>query len=167
MLVAGLYSVWQHLNTTSKAVLGGESQEPNKIENHDAEWKIFMSSKYIKIDQQFAGSLPWDSGDYVHLKSNPVIPYLDNKIFGDWFLIDFGGVFLQKWNDTRNISCDLIFIDFDGFSATELKSCLPTKDWESEKLSTGEVKFTFLTSDAEVVYLVEQIDRKVNISNPL
>jgi hypothetical protein len=164
MVFAGLLSLWQRL-TISKADLQKQKQEILETERQNKQWRVFTSTNHIQIQQQHAGSLPWDSGDYLYLKSNPTIPYLTDKIFGDWLLVEFGGVFLQKWNDTRNINCDLIFVDFGTLKVTELKKGLPTKHWTTEKINPDEIKFTFTTTDNNLTYIVKGTEVNQSKSN--
>ncbi|UKJ06950.1 hypothetical protein [Solitalea lacus] len=164
MLFAGLLSLWQRF-TTSKEDLQKQKQEILEIENRNKQWNVFTSADSVLIEQQLAGSLPWDSGDYLNLKSNPPISYLTDKLFGDWLLVDFGGVFLQKWNDTQKINCDLVFIDFDTLKVTELETRLPTKHWTTEKLNPDEIKFTFTTADIDLTYIVKRTEVNQNESN--
>jgi hypothetical protein len=164
MFFAGLLSLWQRL-TTSKEYLQKQKQDILETESKSKQWGIFTSTSNVLIEQQLAGSLPWGSGDYLHLKSNPTISYLTNKLFGDWLLVDFGGVFLQKWNDTRNINCDLIFIDFTTLEVTVLQKSVPTKHWTTEKISLNEIKFTFTTEDNDLTYIVKRTEVNQNESN--
>ena len=155
MVFAGLLSLWQWL-TTSKSDL--QKQDILEAENRNKQWEPFISTNSIRIEQQLAGSLPWDSGDYLHLKSSPTISYLTDKLFGDWLLVDFGGVFLQKWNDARNINCDLVFIDCDTLKVTELQKSLPTKHWTTEKINPDEIKITFIGADNDLTYIVKRVE---------
>ncbi len=134
-------------------------------ENKNKQWKVFTSTNRVLIEQKLAGSLPWNSGDYLYLRSNPTISYLTDKLFGDWLLVDFGGVFLQKWNDNQNINCDLIFIDFDTLNITVLQKSLPTKHWTTEKINPDEIKFTFKTSESDLTYIVTRTEVNTNESN--
>jgi len=161
MVFAGLLSPWQRL-TTSKEDIQKQKQDIRETESQSKKWSIFTSTNSVHIEQQLAGSLPWDSGDYLYLKSNPAISYLTDKLFGDWLLVDFGGVFLQKWNDTRNINCDLVFIDFDNLKVTVLQESLPTKHWTTEKINPDELRFTFTTADSDLTYIVKQTDVNQN-----
>jgi hypothetical protein len=161
MILAGLLSLWQRL-TTSKAELHKQKKDIIETETQSKKWGVFTSTNSVLIEQQLAGSLPWDSGDYLYLKSNPTISYLTDKLFGDWLLSDFGGVFIQKWNNTRNINCDLVFIDFDTLKVTVLQKGLPTKHWTTEKINPDEIKFTFTTVDNDLTYIVKQTDVNQN-----
>src|SRR4051812_49415776 len=108
------------------------------MQRANEQWSIFFTSPGLTVERKLAGELPWDSGDYLYLRATPEIAYLTNKIFGDWSLIDLGGVFLQKWNHARNINCDLIFLDISSSSVIELKANIPAKDWSTEKLNEDE-----------------------------
>jgi hypothetical protein len=164
MLFAGLLSLWQRLTTSEE---GLEEQKHNTLDTETKvkQWSIFTSTKNVLIEQQLAGSLPWDSGDYLHLKSDPTISYLTGKLFGDWLLVDFGGVFLQKWNDTRNINCDLVFIEFDTLKVTVLQKSLSTKHWTTKKIDPNEIKFTFTTAESALTYIVNRTDVSQNGSH--
>ena len=161
MVFVGLLSLWQRL-ITSKTDLYKQKQDIIEAETQSKKWGVFTSTNSVLIEQQLAGSLPWDSGDYLYLKSNPTISYLTDKLFGNWLLIDFGGVFLQKWNDTRNINCDLVFIDFDNLKVIVLQKSLPTKHWTTEKINSNEIKFTFTTADNDLTYIVKQTEINQN-----
>jgi hypothetical protein len=154
MCFVGLLSFWQKL-TNSKKELQEAEEMKFKITNESKHWSIFTMMPNVAIEKQLAGSLPWDSGDYFYLKSSPEIEYLNNKLFGDWLLVASGGVFLQRWNDTENINCDLAFIDLDTLKVTELKTDIPTKHWETEKVNENEIKFTFSTLKADLVYIID------------
>lgn len=164
MLCDGLLTLWQRL-TTSQEDLQIQRQDTLDTEIKSKQWNVFTSSNSILIEQQLAGSLPWDSGNYLYLKSNPTISYLTDKLFGDWLLVDFGGVFLQKWNDTRDINCDLVFIDFNTLEVTILQKSLPTKHWTTEKVNSNEIKFTFTTADNDLTYVVKWTKLNQNESN--
>jgi len=155
MLFAGILSLWQRL-TIRKDNLQKTKLDTEKSENK--QWQVFTSTNHVLIEQKLAGSLPWNSGDYLYLRSNPTISYLTDNIFGDWLLVDFRGIFLQKWNDTRNINCDLVFIDFDTLNVSVLQKNLPTKHWTTEKINADEIKFTFTTSDNDLTYIVKQTE---------
>ena len=157
MFFAGLLSLWQRL-TIDKEDFQKQKLDIAKLENQNKQWKVLNTTKLVLIEQKLAGSLPWDSGDYLYLRSNPTISYLTDNIFGDWLLVDFRGVFLQKWNDTRNINCDLIFIDFETLNVSILKENLPTKHWKTEKINADEIKFTFTTSDSDLTYIVKRTE---------
>lgn len=161
MVFAGLSSLFQRLTTSTQDL---QQQRRNIVETEEQSepWSIFTSADDVLIEQQLAGSLPWNSGDYVYLKSTPTIPYLTDKIFGYWLLVQFGGLFLQKWNHPRNINCDLVFIDFTTLKVVELQKGLPTKDWVAKKVRDDELKFTFRTSGGELTYTVRRTDLNPN-----
>ena len=128
------------------------------MERANEQWSVFLTSSKLAIERKLAGMLPWDSGDYLFLKATPEIPDLTNKIFGDWSLADLGGVFLQKWNHTRNINCDLIFIDISSLLILELKTNIPTKHWSTQKVNEDELLFSFSLNSETVTYKVRRED---------
>jgi hypothetical protein len=162
MVFAGLISLWQRV-TISKEDLQKEKEELLKMDVQSKQWSIFTTASNLIIEKQLAGSLPWDSGDYLYLRSNPAIPYFTDKLFGDWLHVSFNGVFLQRWNHTRDINCDLIYINFDTLKVTELETGIPSKDWTTEKISIDEINFIFSTSEADFSYNVKQTE----INTPL
>lgn len=157
LVAIGLFLLFQRL-TTSTQDLQQQRQNLVETEEQSEPWSIFTSADGVLIEQQLAGSLPWNSGDYVYLQSTPTIPYLTDKIFGYWLLVQFGGLFLQKWNHPRNINCDLVFIDFTTLKVVELQKGLPTKEWTTEKVHDDELKFTFRISGGELTYTVRRTD---------
>jgi hypothetical protein len=164
ILFAGLLSIWQTI-TSTKEEREKNKQEKIRLEGLKTNWGFFYKNDKVKIEEQLAGSLPRDSGDYLHLRSTPTIPYLTQKIFGDWFLVDFDGIFLQKWNNTNDINCDLIFVEFASLNVAVIKAKIPSKDWTTEKLDKNEIKFTFMTENEDLIFLVTQqelFDQNVN-----
>ena len=152
---AGIISMWQWI-TTSKEELKKQKQEILEFENQRKEWRNFVSTDKVIVEKQIVGSLPWDSGDYLHLKSVPRIFELENQIFGDWMLLDFGGVFLQRWSNKSYPFCDLLFFDINTLKIKVLLEQLPTKEWKTEKLNQDKIKFTFTTAENETTYIVER-----------
>ena len=70
---------------------------------------------------------------------------------------------MQKWNHIRNMNYDLVFIDFSTLKTKELHKDITTKDWTSEKLNSEEIKFTFRTTDNDLIYIVRQKEINKNI----
>jgi hypothetical protein len=154
MVFVGIISLWQRLTAKRKKL----QKQVDEIQGIGVNklWTVFTSTDDIFIERKLAGTLPWDGGDYLYLKSNPTIPYLTDKIFGDWLVVAFDGVFLQKWNHTRNINCDLVFIDFRTLQVTELKNGLPTRHWTAKKTNSDEIEFTFTTEGDDLTYIVRR-----------
>ncbi|MCB0541521.1 MAG: hypothetical protein KDE33_28705, partial [Bacteroidetes bacterium] len=59
------------------------------------------------------------------------------------FYLGFGGVFLQKWHDIRNINCDLLFIDFETKEIITLLENIPTRFWSAKIKKQNEIEFEF------------------------
>ena len=91
MFFAGLLSLGQRLTSGKK---DRQIEKDNEIERLKLQnqWSIFVSVDDLSIQKQFAGSLPWDSGDYFYLYSQPEIAYFEDKLFGDWLYVEFSGV---------------------------------------------------------------------------
>ncbi len=140
MLFASLLSLWQKIIMTIK----DEKQiVKSSVADESVKWAIMTGNEKLKLEKRIAGSLPWDSGDYLFLRSNPEIPQLKEKFFGDWFYLGFGGVFLQKWDDIRNINCDLLFIDFETKEIITLLENIPTRFWSAKIKKQNEIEFEF------------------------
>ncbi|MDP4268813.1 MAG: hypothetical protein Q8909_01670 [Bacteroidota bacterium] len=151
LVFIGLVSFLQRLTSTKENI--NRSDKFNS-ETDIEKWSTFTSTKEIIIKQKPAGSLPWNSGDYLYLKSEPEITYLNDKYFGDWLLVDFEGIFLQKWNSIEKITCDLIFIDYKSYDVIILKENIPSRFWKTEKLHSEQIQFTFTTTENELNYIV-------------
>ncbi|NBW28035.1 MAG: hypothetical protein EBR38_05650 [Flavobacteriaceae bacterium] len=61
MIFSGLLSLWQKL-TLSNVDL--QKRDILEAETQIKKWNVFVSTNKIHIEQQLAGSLTWDSGDY-------------------------------------------------------------------------------------------------------
>ncbi|MDN3582124.1 hypothetical protein [Mucilaginibacter flavus] len=155
MLFVVPLSIWQKLTTSKAQKLENKKAEALQIEKEN-QWSVFFENQTFTIHQKIAGSLPWGSGDYIHLHSTPTIPYFDGKIWGEWFLVDFGGIFLQRWNHERNIDCDLVYISFDTLEVNLLKQNIPTKHWNTQKSDENEIEFTFSTNNSDITYAVQR-----------
>lgn len=166
MFLVGLLSFWQRLTTSKKEQQLETENEAKRLELQK-QWSVFTTVNNLVINNQFGGSLPWDSGNYFYLKSEPKISYLDNKIFGDWFYTEFDCVFLQQWNDTTGSSCDLIFIDTISLRVFELMNDIPSRWWTAKKLDTEAVEFNFTTAQYESAFILDlqEIDNKRLASN--
>jgi len=163
MLFAAVISLWQQL-TISKDEQQKRREEETTMLALKQQWSIFTILNEITIKKQFAGSLPWDSGDYFCLESDPEIFYLQDKYFGDWFVIDFGGVFLQKWNYPGIVNCDLVFIDSTSLRVIELQKHILSKSWSSVKTDSNEIRFEFLLGNSSSIYEIglEEINKILN-----
>jgi len=161
MFFASLLSFWQRLTTSKKdRQIEKENEiERLKLQNH---WSIFALVDELVIQRKFGGSLPWDSGDYLNLYSDPKIPYLEYKPFGDWLYVEFNGVFLQRWSDNTATTCNLVFIDAESLQVIELLQDIPTRNWIVKKTDLNILEFTFETEQAKSTYSVDlkEIDEK-------
>ena len=106
------------------------------------EWGIFFQTHNLFIYHRFAGTLPWDSSDYMYFKTYPEITFFNGKLFGDWQFIAFNGLFLQQWHDTKATTCSLLFFDLETHTVTQVKNNLPTKNWTAQLINGQEAQFT-------------------------
>lgn len=105
---------------------------------------VFFENKELKIFSFFAGEIRMGP-QYLNLKSEPLIKEIENNIFGDWFYKTERGVYLQKWNSTREANTDLIFINFKTQEVQTIKSNISSVFFTIEKVE-DELIFDDFTS---------------------
>lgn len=118
------------------------------------QWSLLYGRGTISVEQSLAGTLPWNSGDYLYLRSTPPILFLENKIFGDWCHYAFYGLFLQQWHHERDISCSLVFINFATLEVIVVKDSILTKDWAVASVDEQTITFTFINHNHSEEYTV-------------
>lgn|GEM_PF-3035551 len=163
---AALLSLGQRLTTSKKDRQIARANEKTSLEPLQ-QWSILASVNDLVIYRKFCGALPWDSGDYFNLYGDPEIPYLAYKPFGDWFYVEFNGVFLQRWSDTTATTCSLVFVDADSLQVIELLHHIPTRNWIVKKKDLNFLEFTFETLQSKSTYGVDlhEIDIKREVLN--
>jgi len=98
------------------------------------DYSIYFESNRFKIFSIYAGEIRMGPS-YLCFKSEPKIQELESGIYGDWFYKTESGIYLQKWNSTKNPNTDLVFIDFNNFSFQTIKSNIISVTWKIENLN--------------------------------
>lgn len=139
-LFSAIIVIWLLIKTffSSSKVL--KTNLPIEEEAHT----VFFENKELKIFSFFAGEIRMGP-QYLNLKSEPLIKEIENNIFGDWFYKTERGVYLQKWNSTREANTDLIFVNFKTQEVQTIKSNISSVFFTIEKVE-DELIFDDFTS---------------------
>ena len=139
-LFSAIIVIWLLIKTffSSSKVL--KTNLPIEEEAHT----VFFENKELKIFSFFAGEIRMGP-QYLKLKSEPLIKESENNIFGDWFYKTERGVYLQKWNSTREANTDLIFVNFKTQEVQTIKSNISSVFFTIEKVE-DELIFDDFTS---------------------
>ena len=108
-----------------------QKKEEEKIEVNNAidEWTIWTGMNGLNLFKKFRGEIRFGP-PYLSLKSEPKIPELNDKMFGDWFFQYKNGLLLQQWNSTDSPDTDLIFIDKDSLEVQLIEKNIPSVLWD-------------------------------------
>jgi len=117
------------------------------------EWGVLFQSRNLFIYNRYAGALPDIQGDYLHFKSYPEADFLNNKLFTGWYFLAFNGIFLQQLSDANATTSMLIFISFDTFEGSTVKTNITAKNWDARIINGYEVEFTFTGTTTDVFRL--------------
>jgi hypothetical protein len=90
-------------------------------------WTIFTEINGVTIWRRYRGEVRFGPG-YYELKTEPTIPEVENKLFGDWLYRHGQGIFLQQWNNTNKPDTTLVYFD--------------SRDKKSKKLKTQLIRFS-------------------------
>lgn len=106
-----------------------EKIEPR--ENYFEKWILLAECKNLKIFKKYFAEIRFGP-EYFFLKSEPKIPELNDKHFGDWFFRFENQIFLQQWNSTASPNTNLIVINCEDFTFETLKTNLKSVNWKME-----------------------------------
>ncbi|SMC58665.1 hypothetical protein [Moheibacter sediminis] len=109
-------------------------KQENLNNTSNLEWTFLVENKNIQILKRYINEIRFGPA-YFHLKSEPIIPELKNKIFGDWFFIYENFIFIQEWNSTTTADTNLIVIDSSNNSYKILHKNLSSVLWEMKNES--------------------------------
>lgn len=105
----------------------------NLIVENEEKFSIYIEGNGLTIYRIFAGEIRMGP-EYFLLKSEPQIPKIESDFYGDWFYKSDSGIYLQKWNTTKDANTDLIYIAFENFNVTTVKSNITSVSWTVEKI---------------------------------
>ena len=96
-------------------------------------YSIYIENNELKIFSIYAGEIRMGP-IYLGFKSEPRIQEIEAGIYGDWFYKTETGIYLQKWNSTKDPNTDLIFIDFKKLKVQTIKSNIVSVNWKMENI---------------------------------
>lgn len=96
-------------------------------------YSIYFENNEFKIFSIYAGEIRMGP-IYLGFKSEPRILEIESGIYGDWIYETESGIYLQKWNSTKNPNTDLIFIDFKNLNVETIKSNIVSVNWKIENI---------------------------------
>jgi hypothetical protein len=148
MFVAAILSFYQNtfLSKDKSAVI--EDVQPS-IE----QWSILTEQDNLKVLSQYAGEIRFGPA-YLHLKSDPVVVYLTDKIFGDWFFYYNKVLFLQQWNSTDKPNTSLVAIDTLTFDIKLLEQNIPSVLWNIVETESDSLQLTCNTGQEILMYSI-------------
>jgi hypothetical protein len=149
MIFVGIFSVGQRLlSTTHKTV---DKEQTKQVQDL---WTIFTKQDNLTIFQKFQGEIRFGPV-YLSLKADPIIEFLKDKIFGDWFFCYYKGIFLQQWNSTDKANATLIYIDIVTLEIKVLKDNIPSVIWNIVAIRDNQLELTCDTGNEKLVYNLE------------
>ena len=104
--------------------------EPVKTENYS----IYFENNELKIFSIYAGEIRMGP-IYLGFKTEPRIKEIETEFFGDWFYKTETGIYLQKWNSTKEPNTDLVFINFKNLTIHTIKSNIASVNWKIENIN--------------------------------
>ncbi len=97
-------------------------------------YSIYFENSELKIFSIYAGEIRMGP-IFLGFKSEPRIQDIETGIYGDWFYKTDSGIYLQKWNSTKEPNADLIFIDFKNLNVQTIKSNITSVNWKIENIA--------------------------------
>ena len=128
------------------------------------EWGVLFQTRSLFIYNRYAGTLPNDEGDIVYMKTYPEVPFLNNKLFTNWYFLGFNGIFLQQLSDANATTRSLIFVSFETFEGAIVKTNITAKSWEARVINGYEIEFMFNGATTDVYRLKQN---EISFNNPL
>jgi hypothetical protein len=92
---------------------------------------------------------------YFDIKTDPTIPGLEDKIFGDWFYRYGQGLLLQKWNSTDKPNTTLMYLDFKDKKITKIQGSINSVIWDIVEREDKKLELNCDTGDKIVKYEIE------------
>jgi hypothetical protein len=149
ILFAAIVSLFQKRPTESEENLLDKKQtfiEP---------WSILTEQGNLKIFSKFAGEVRFGPA-YLHLKSEPVIPLLTDKVFGNWFFHFDNMLLLQQWNSPDKANTNLVSIDTLTSDTNVLLQNIPSVLWDIVETETDDLQLTCDTGTEILKYSIKR-----------
>ena len=141
MFFALIISVFQRRDNTERKV----AEEP---------WTILTEFNGVTVWKKYRGEIRFGP-TYVEIKTEPEIPGLDNKIFGDWLYAHGQGVFLQQWNRTDTPNTSLVYLDTKGKKLMNIKESINSVSWDMVTRADKKLELKCDTGDNLLNYKIE------------
>ena len=149
MAFVSIFSIGQRFLITSHKTIDKE-----RTEQSQKLWTVFTKKNNLTIFQQVKGEIRFGPV-YINLKADPIIDFLKDKIFGDWFFYYDKGIFLQQWNLIDKADTKLIFINIATLEIKILKDNIPSVNWNIMTTKDNELQLTCDTENEKLIYNIE------------
>jgi hypothetical protein len=149
ILFASIVSLFQKRQTD------GKEKFLDKEQTLTVPWSILTQQGNLKIFREFAGDVHFGP-TYLHLKSDPVIPILNDEIFGDWFFHFDNMLLLQQWNSTDKPDANLLCIDTLTFDANVWQQNIPSVLWDIVETAPDDLQLTCDTGSEILKYSIKR-----------
>jgi len=150
ILFAAIVSLFQITSSTAS-----KEKLVDKEQTFSETWSVLTEQDNLKIFRKFAGEVCFGPV-YLHLKSDPIIPFLTDKIFGDWFFYFDNMLLLQQWSSTDKPNTNLIGIDTLTFDTNILMHNIPSVLWDIVETEADDLQLTCDTGTEILKYSIKR-----------
>lgn len=95
------------------------------------EWAQFFNGNGVSLSSRWAGGMPGTESETIFLKAFPDVPQLERATFADWLHISDKGIYLHQLTPVTGQGSSLLFLDFETWNATILKTNIIDAHWHS------------------------------------
>jgi hypothetical protein len=133
-----------------------KNDDTDKVDNKIIEetWTILTEFNGVTVWKRYRGEIRFGPV-YFDLKTEPTIPGLENKIFGDWLYAHGQGLFLQQWNRTDTPNTTLVYLDTVDKKIINIKDSIDSVIWDMVKLTDNKFELKCDTGDRMINYEIE------------
>jgi hypothetical protein len=117
-------------------------------------WAILTEFNGVTVWKKYKGEIRFGPV-YVEIKTEPIIPGLENKIFGDWLYTHGHGLFLQQWTRIDSPNTSLVYLDTKDKKLINLKESINSVTWDMVKLTDKKLELKCDTGDRILNYEIE------------
>jgi hypothetical protein len=150
ILFAAIISLFQKMPSQE-----GKEKLVDKEQTLNETWSVLTEQGNLKIFKKFAGEVRFGPA-YLHLKSDPIIPLLTDKFFGDWFFHFDNMLLLQQWNSTDKPNTNLVGIDTLTFDTNVLIQSIPSVLWDIVETEANDLQLTCDTGTEILKYSIKR-----------
>ncbi|MGS2727937.1 hypothetical protein ACU8DI_15130 [Psychroserpens sp. BH13MA-6] len=149
LVFVGVFAYFQRLFSKTENEMELQTQSTD-IE----QWNILTNFSGVNIYQKYVSEIRFGQA-YWELKSEPRIPFLENKFFGDWFFTYSNGILLQQWNSTEKPNTNLIYIGINNLEALVLEKNIPSVIWKIVETKDKTLELNCDTGKDVLTYKIE------------